>query len=213
MRVRDRLVVAVILAVALAGLMWVALVSPERAQVTTLNAQITTQRTALVGAEAQVASARHAVDGYVGHLHQIKEVIKAVPKVPAEAEVVATIDKLTGTKVEPDFRELDVGADTATGTGPVALGLTFTYWTTYRGLQAFLARLDSLTKTDGLGVNASGRLFTVTAVSLVPLGSPQAPVNVARASVTAQVYLQGAAAGSTPATPATGASGSTGATS
>ena len=207
MRVRDRLVVAVIVAVALAGLMWVALVSPERAQVTTLDAQITTQRSALVGAEAQVASARHAVDGYVGHLHQIKEVIKAVPKVPAEAEVVATIDKLTGTKVEPDFRELDVGSDTTTGTGPSALGLTFTYWTTYKGLQSFLKKLDSLTKTDGLNVNASGRLFTITAVSLAPLSSSQAPANVTRASVTAEVYLQGAASCAVPATGATGATG------
>jgi type II secretory pathway pseudopilin PulG len=207
MRVRDRLVVAVIVAVALAGLMWVALVSPERAEVKTLDAQITTQRSALVGAEAQVASARHAVDGYVGHLHQIKEVIKAVPKVPAEAEVVATIDKLTGTKVEPDFRELDVGSDTATGTGPSALGLTFTYWTTYKGLQTFLAKLDSLTKTDGLNVNASGRLFTITAVSLAPLSSSQAPANVTRASVTAEVYLQGAAISAAPATGATGPTG------
>ena len=207
MRVRDRLVVAVIVAVALAGLMWVALVSPERAEVKTLDAQITTQRSALVGAEAQVASARHAVDGYVGHLHQIKEVIKAVPKVPAEAEVVATIDKLTGTKVEPDFRELDVGSDTTTGTGPSALGLTFTYWTTYKGLQSFLKKLDSLTKTDGLNVNASGRLFTVTAVSLAPLASPQAPPNTTRASITAEVYLQGAASSAVPATGATGATG------
>jgi hypothetical protein len=211
MRVRDRLVVAVIVALAIAGLMWVGLVSPERGQVTTLDAQIATQRTALVGAEAQVASARHAVAGYVGHLHQISEVIKAVPKIPAEAEVVATIDKLTGTKVEPDFRELDVGADAASGSGPLALSLSFTYWATYRGLQNFLAKLDSLTATDGRNVNAKGRLFTVTAVSLEPLASRQAPADVTRATVTAQVYLQGDAVSSS--TPATGATGTTGATS
>lgn len=210
MRVRDRLVAAVIVALALVGLMWLALVSPERAQVTSLSSQISTQRAALAGAEAQVASARRAVTGYVGHLHQIDEVIKAVPQAPAEAEVVATIDKLTGTKVEPDFREIDVGADTATGAGPVALGLTFTYWATYQGLQTFLARLDSLTATDGLNVNANGRLFTVTAVSLEPLGSNQAPADAMRVTVTAQVYLQG---GVSSATPSTGATGSTGATS
>jgi len=210
MRVRDRLVAAVIVALALVGLMWLALVSPERAQVTSLSSQISTEHTALAGAEAQVASARRAVTGYVGHLHQIDEVIKAVPQAPAEAEVVATIDKLTGTKVEPDFREIDVGADTATGAGPVALGLTFTSWATYQGLQTFLARLDSLTATDGLNVNANGRLFTVTAVSLEPLGSNQAPADAMRVTVTAQVYLQG---GVSSATPSTGATGSTGATS
>lgn len=211
MRVRDRLVVAVIVAVAIAGLMWVALVSPERSQVTTLNAQVASQRTALAGAEAEIANARRAVTGYLAHVHQIDQVIKAVPEVAGEAEVVATIDRLTGTKVEPDFRELDVGAAGTTSTGPQSLGLTFTYWTTYKGLQTFLDRLDALTATNGVNVRVRGRLFTVTAVSLAPVNTPQAPADVTRATVTAQVYLQGAPA--TGATSPTGATGSSGATS
>jgi type II secretory pathway pseudopilin PulG len=202
MRVRDRLVVAVIVAGVIVVGVWVALVSPERAQVTSLSAQITTEQSALATAQAQAASARHAVDAYVDHLHQIDEVIKAVPQVPAEAEIVATIDKLTGTKVEPDFRELDVGSNSATSGGPLSLGLTFTYWTTYRSLQDFLAKLDDLTLTDGTNVSAGGRLFTVTAISLTPLGSGQGPADLAKATVTAEVYVQGALS-STPATGAT----------
>jgi hypothetical protein len=202
MRVRDRLVVAVIVAGLIVVGVWVALVSPERAQVTTLNGEIATEQSALATAQAQAASARRAVTAYVDHLHQIDEVIRAVPQAPAQAEIVATIDKLTGTKVEPDFRELDVGANSATSGGPLSLGLTFTYWTTYKSLQTFLGKLDDLTLTDGTNVSAAGRLFTVTAISLTPLGSGQGPANLTKATVTAQVYVQGALS-SAPATGAT----------
>ncbi len=208
MRVRDRLVIAVIVVVALAGGMWLMLVSPERATVATLSTQITAERAALVTAEAQVVSARRAATSYVSDLHQIDEVMRAVPEVPAEADVVATIDRLTGTYVQPDFREIDVGSNLATGAGPGSVELTFTYWTTYQGLQNFLAALDGLTVTDGHNVSASGRLFTVTSVTLAPLSSPAAPPNVTRATITAQVYLQGGL--SATVAPATGATGTTG---
>jgi type II secretory pathway pseudopilin PulG len=204
MRVRDRLVIAVIAALAVVGAMWVVLVSPERAKVTSLSAQISTQRAALDTAEAQALAARHAAAGYVDHLAQIGEVMKAIPQTPAEAEIVATIDRLSGARVQPDFRELDVGTDASTAQGPQALSLTFTYWTTYRGLQNFLGALDNLTSTDGTNVKADGRLFTVTAVSLVPLDTGAAPADVAKATVTADVYLQ------TTTAPATGATASTG---
>lgn len=207
MRVRDRLVIAVIAALAVVGAMWVVLVSPERAKVSSLSAQITTQRSALAAAETQALTARHAAAGYVGHLAQIGEVMKAVPQSPAEADIVATIDRLTGTKVQPDFRELDVGSNAATAQGPLALGLTFTYWTTYRALQNFLGALDSLTATDGTNVKAAGRLFTVTSVSLVPLQVAGAPADVGKATVIADVYLQNGVAAAAPATGATASAG------
>ena len=206
MRVRDRLVVALILAFVVVAGMWLLLVAPERKQVSSLTSQIDAQRSALVSSEAQAAAARRAVTGYVGHLHQIDEVMRAVPQVSAEAEVVATIDKLTGAKVAPDFRELDVGTDGSSAAGPVALQLTFTYWTTYAGLQNFLKALDSLTATDGVNVHSSGRLFTVTAVSMGPLNTTLAPSNVTKATISADVYLQSGAtipSATTPTSPAT----------
>jgi Tfp pilus assembly protein PilO len=207
MRVRDRLVVAVIVAIAIAGGMWMVLVSPERAQVASLSSEVTAERTALSAAEASVVNARHALTGYVGHLHQIDQVMRAVPQIPAEADVVATIDRLTGKKINPDFRAINVGTSSATGTGPVSLGLSFSYWTTYQGLQHFVAALDRLTVTNGTSVRTSGRLFTVTSIALAPLNSDEAPPNVESATVTAQVYLQGSPSSPTPATGATGATG------
>jgi hypothetical protein len=201
MRVRDRLVLAVIAAAILAGAMWILLVAPERSQVTSLSAQIDTARAALVTAQSQLASARSAAAGYVDDVHQIAEVITAIPPSPGEAALIRTITRLAGTKV--DFHELDVASGGATATGPVSLGLTFTFETSYQNLQNFLAALDALATTDGSKVNASDRLFTIGSVAL----APQSPTTT-KASVTGSVYLQGAAAVATAPTGATSSTAS-----
>jgi Tfp pilus assembly protein PilO len=204
MKVSDRLVVAIVAALALAAAMWFLVVTPERAKVSDLNAQITAERVSLSTAQAQVAAARSAATGYLGHLQQISEVIRAVPKAPEEAALIATIDKLAGTNV--DFRELDLGSAGASTAGPDSVSMTFTYWTTYQRLQAFLASLDKLTLTDGTNVSSNGRLITVNSVELVPLDDPGlAPANTVRATLSAVAYLQSDAAAPSGATGATGA--------
>ena len=203
MRVRDRLVVAVIVAALIAGAMWILVVSPERSQVSSLSTQITTARASLVAAQTQLARARSAAAGYVDDVHQISEVMTAIPPGPGEAALIRTITRLAGTKV--DVHELDLANGGATATGPVSLGLSFTFDTTYHNLQNFLAALDALTTTDGSKVNAHDRLFTVGSVSLVPL-SP----TTTKASVTGSAYVQGAAAVATAPTGATSPTGTTG---
>lgn len=147
MRVRDRLMLAVVAAAVVAGAMWILLVSPERSQVSSLSTQIDAQRAALVTAQNGLASARRAAAGYVDDVHQISEVLTAIPPSPGEAALIRTIVRLAGTKV--DFRELDVASGGATATGPASFGLTFTFQTSYQNLQNFLAAIDALATTDG----------------------------------------------------------------
>ena len=203
MRVRDRLVVAVIVAALIAGAMWILVVSPERSQVSSLSTQIVTARASLVAAQTQLARARSAAAGYVDDVHQISEVMTAIPPAPGEAALIRTITSLAGTKV--DVHQLDLANGGATSSGPVSLGLSFTFDTSYHNLQNFLAALDALTTTDGSKVNAHDRLFTVGSVSLVPL-SP----TTTKASVTGSAYIQGAAAVATAPAGATSPTGTTG---
>ena len=195
MRVRDRLIVAVLAAVVVVGATWIMLVSPERSQVSSLSTQIATERTSLLAAQGQLASARHATAGYIADIHQINDVTTAVPPSPGEAALITTISKLAGTTV--DFHELDVGGNGATASGPVSLGLTFTFFSSYQNLQDFLASIDALTKTNGSRVSATGRLFTVTSVAL----TPTSPTKM-KATITAQAYVQGAVAPAAAAAPA-----------
>lgn len=198
MRPRDRLVLAIIAVAVVAGGMWLLLVSPERSQISSLATQIDSERTALTTAEGSLNQARDAVTAYVGHVHQIDAVMRAVPTSPAEADLIKTIVKLTGAKV--DFHELDVGAQSPSSTGPIALGLTFTFNSNYGDLQSFLSAVDALTTTDGTNLSANGRLFTVQSVALSPV-----PPDKTRATVLAQVYVQNSGTGATGTTGAVGA--------
>lgn len=199
MRPRDRLVLALIVAVALVGGMWLILVSPERSKVSALDTQISAEQAALSQAQVQLSASRAAVAAYVGHVHQIDAVMRAVPKSPAESALIKTIVKLAGTKV--DFQQLGVAnGGAATTAGPLSLGLDFTFDANYGNLQSFLAAIDALTTTDGTNIGANGRLFTIQSVSLSP-----DPPNKTKASIVATVYQQNPAAiGVTGATGVTG---------
>jgi hypothetical protein len=181
--------------------MWVMVVSPERGQVDSLSAQIATEQTALTAAQTQLSTSRDSVAAYVGHIHQISDVVRAVPTSPGEVALINTIVKLVGTKV--DFHQLDVNGTGASSAGPTALGLTFTFDANYGNLQSFLAAIDALTSTDGTNVSSKGRLFTIQTVSLIPAGNSSTT-----ATIIADVYQQNPA--STAPTGATGATGATG---
>jgi hypothetical protein len=215
MRVRDRLILGVIAAVIVVGAVWLVLVSPERSKASNLGTQIATEHAALASAQASLAAAKATAAGYPADVAAISHVMTAVPPDPQESNIVTTITKLAGSSV--DVHEITVGGAAATGTGPVSIGLTFTFKTTYSALESFIAKLDNLLKTDGTNIDASGRAFTVNSVSLEPL-----PPNKTTATVTVAAYAQNpaapvAAATTTPttstgATSATGATGATGAT-
>jgi Tfp pilus assembly protein PilO len=198
MKVRDRLVLAVVAAIAVIAAMWLVVVSPERNQVTTLSGQIAGERESLQTAQAQLASSRVAVAGYVGHVHQIEAALRAIPVTPQEAALVRTIVNLAGTKV--DFHNLSVQGAAAGAAGATGLTLSFEFNSTYGNLQNFLKEVDDLAKVDGTTLDADGRLFTIHSVSLEP--SPPSSTN---ASVSAVVYEQAGPIGPTGATGASGA--------
>jgi hypothetical protein len=206
MRVRERLILAVVAAVIVVGAFWLVLVSPERSKASKLGTSIATERAALASAQATLASARATAAGYPADVAAISNVMTAVPPDPQEPNIVTTITKLAGTSV--DVHEISVGGPAATTAGPVGIGFTFTFKTTYKSLENFIAKLDSLLRTDGTHIDASGRAFTVSSVSLSPLAPSRTT-----ATVTVLAYAQNAAAPvasstTTPIAP-TGATGAT----
>jgi hypothetical protein len=203
MRPRDRLGLASVLAIVVIGAAWLLLVSPERSKVNSLSTQISSEQSALTQTQAQLDSARSSVAGYVGHIHAIDAAVRSVPTTPAEAQLIKTIVKLAGTKV--DFKDLDIGSGSPSSAGPTALGLTFTFSSNYGNLQSFLSAIDALTTTDGGQISSKGRLFTIQSVSLTPT-----PGGNTSASIIASVYEQSPAT-VTGATGATGVTGATGA--
>ena len=196
MRIRDRLIAAVIAAAIVCAAVWLLLVSPERAQVSDLTTQITTAQTQLTSAQSALAAARATAAGYVDDVHALTQVTTAIPPTAAEPGLVSTITKLAGTQV--DFHALQVAGNDGSATGPLSLGLTFTFKATYGSLQNLLTAIDRLTSTDGRNVAASGRLVTIDSIALSP-----DPPNRMTATVTAHAYSQ--------APPSVGATADTGA--
>jgi hypothetical protein len=119
----------------------------------------------------------------VGNVHQVNEVVNAVPTSAAEDEVIKTIAKLAGTHV--DWQAFNVGANGGSTAGAASLDLTFNFQANYGNLQSFLTAIDSLTTTDGTSVSSRGRLFTIESVSLTPAGNSST-----KATIIASVYQQ-----------------------
>jgi hypothetical protein len=190
--IRDRLVVASLVALLAIGGMWLALVSPERGRVSSLSKQVTSERSSLVQAQSTLAQARAAAAAYVPNVRQMRQAVHAVPTSPGEAQLIKTIVRLAGTKV--DFKQLSVGASSP-GSGPTALSLSFNFNANYGNLQSFLSGIDALTTTSGSRLYAHGRLFTIETVSLQP-----GPNNTTNASIIADVYQQQLLSGATGAT-------------
>jgi len=195
MKVRDRLIVAVIAAVVVIGAVWLLLVSPKRGEASSLQTQIASEQVALASAQATLASDKVAAAGYLSDVRALAQVTAAIPSTADEPGVITTITKLAGTQI--DVHE----ADLSYGSGSTSLGLVFSFSASYGTLQSFLNTLDRLTITDGSNISADGRLFTITGIALTPY-----PPHGAKATVTAAAYSQ---AGTSATTGASGATGST----
>jgi hypothetical protein len=184
-RALDKLIAAVVAAALLVGVVYLALVSPERNQASSLSAQIVTEQSALSAAQVSVTSARSAVSGYGSDVKELAQIVNAVPVNSDEPSMIRTLTTLAGTTV--DVHTLNVGGPGAVAQGPTALGLTLTFMSTYRSLQNFITALDRLVATDGTNIVANGRLFTISGVALTPLGGK---ASMTRAAVTASSYSQ-----------------------
>lgn len=183
MTLRDRLVVSAILAVVAVGLMWVAVVSPKRAQASSLTTQISAAHGTLQSAEQALVAAHQAESAYIGNVHAVSQLNTAVPRTDDEPGLLTLISRLAGSHAV-EFHSVSLGTP-APSTGLSTLELSFSFSATYISLQHFLDAVERLTVTNGTVVRASGRLLTIDSMSLAP-----SPGHGTQATVTATAYIQ-----------------------
>ncbi len=207
LRRRDRIALGVVLILGLLGAYYMLALKPERAKVTALAAQITTQRQALATAQqnyatGKAAQASLAKDG--GEWSALQLAVPAQSNIPA---LLRTLEKTAATvKVKMQAITLSGGATAASastatpgtptapaGATPVPIQLTFSGG--YAPLNNLVRRLTGLVSIDGGKVKATGPLLSISNVSLG--GSPKLSVQL-----TAAIYQLPAA--STAATTTTG---------
>ena len=182
MTTRDRLALIGISTLAVLGLVWLMLVSPERKEASSLSSQITQAHEQLAKAETEATTARAAQSRYAAAYASVVKLGKAVP--PSE-EVPALIYQLAqaSNQKNVEFNSITAGG-AAGGAAPPAAGaaaaagppevftqmpFTFVFNGSFADLYHLFRQLDQATARTASGeLHVSGRLLTLQGLKLQP---------------------------------------------
>jgi hypothetical protein len=223
MTTRDRLVLIGLGALAMLAAVYLLVVSPERKQASSLNAQVAAASAQLSSAEGQVASARADQTRYASAYASIVSLGKAVP---AGEEVPSLIYQLAqaSNQKHVDFTSISTGATAGAAPGATvsapAVGVasagftqmpfTFVFNGSFSDLYHLFQQMNRFTtRTTSGGLQVSGRLLTIQSTKLSPSTSVTAtgahPTEHLTGTITATAYVlpatQGLTGGATAASP------------
>ena len=173
-RPRDKVALAVVLALVLVFGFFKFALAPERHQAAGLDAQIATAQDTLGQAEQKYAAGRAAA---VTLQSSGTAWAAANLAVPESADIPALLRLLqhSAEAAHVSMQSISLsGGDTASTTptvpasadGPTAIQLSLTFGGGYQALNRLVGHLDGLVVTTGHGVRASGPLIGITNVSL-----------------------------------------------
>jgi hypothetical protein len=231
MTARDRLVLIIVSALALLGIVWVLVISPERSKASKLGKEVATAATALASAESQVANARGDQARYSAAYSSIVNLGKAVPpseEVPsliyqlaqASNQKHVEFNSITTTQSGAGTAGAAAAATAATTAGFTQMPFTFIFNGSFSDLYHLFQQLNSATvRTSSGGLQVSGRLLTLQGVKLEPTTSATGGSGTQKltGTITATAYVlpasQGLTAGATASSPTPAAGATTAASS
>jgi Tfp pilus assembly protein PilO len=232
---RDRTLLAVVAVLAVLGGFWFGLAGPRRAELADVRAQVATARQAGDEALRRLDQGVAAKRSYAQRLAAMAELGKAVPDEADQAGLLYQLQDAAGrsrvaiTAITPGGEAAAPGATgaavPAAPAGIEPLPVTLSFEGSYRDLETFLRRVQTLTRIGPKRLAIRGRLLAVQAVTLTRddqgssrvsatieaqayVGAPAAPAAAPPADTTAPASVPGGAAAPLPTTPATiGAAG------
>jgi hypothetical protein len=233
MTTRDRLVLAVVAALAVLGAFWVLLVSPERKTASKLSSEVSTASAQLATVQGEASNALVAQQRYSAAYTSVVNLGKAVP--PSE-EVPSLIYQLAqaSNQKNVEFSSITSGASgastpssssaatpTTAPTGFTQMPFTFVFAGGFSDLYHLFLQLNKATvRTTSGGLRVSGRLLTLQGVKLEPVAATAPGESGAQkltGTITATAYVlpaaQGLTAGATPSSPSPAAGSPSPATS
>jgi hypothetical protein len=224
---RNSMLLAVVAVAAVAGAYWFLLLAPKRELATSLSSQIALKETELQTAQADEAKNLRARASYRSNYATVARLGKAVPPDDDVRSLMVQIDGAAGSN-HVDFRSISVGGGSSgapaaeapagtvagpPGSAPVGsagfatMPFTLAFRGSYFNLGSFFQRLDRFVAVNDHGIDVTGRLVVLNAITLEPDG---AFPNI-KAQISATTYLvpttDGLLAGATPAAPGTGTTG------
>lgn len=216
MSVRDRLVLMGIAVLAVVGLAWMMVVSPERKKAHEAAAEVETAQSKLTAAQSQLGNVRAAHAKSAASYATIARLGKAVP---VDKEVPSLIYELAQNSKRQNVRLTSITAGSNVSpavTGFTQVPFTLAFTGTYFDLSNMFHRLSNFaTRTPSGAIKVNGRLITIQSIELTSATSAlNAPLT---ATVSATVYAlppeQGGTSAAPAGSPAGGSSGGGGASS
>lgn len=225
---RDRYVLTGVVVLVVLAAAWLLVVSPERKQAASLNAQVASAQTELSSAEGKLANARTAETQYSSAYAALVSLGKAVPTSEEVPSLIYQLSSVSAAK-KVTFASIVSGggvstsattvASAGTETGFTQMPFTFTFEGSFFDLEKLFRQLTAFTnRTPSGALEVSGRLLTIQSVKLAPQsgGEGEKSGNLAgTVSATAYVLPPSAAtatsatsAGSTPASSTSSSSSS-----
>jgi Type II secretion system (T2SS), protein M len=222
MTARDRIVIAVLAALAVLAAVWLLAVAPEREQAAKLGSEVSTARSQLATAEGEMAGARSAQAGYTSAYTAVVNLGKAVPTSQEVPSLIYQLERASNQK-QVEFSSIvtggsGAGAASSAGASPSAtaatgftqMPFTFVFNGSYLDLYHLFQQLNRFTlRTSSGGLQVSGRLLTIQSVRLAPTssaGSAKGSGAQLTGTITATAYVlpasQGLTGGATAASPA-----------
>ena len=203
---RTLVVVAAVAVLVYALALWFLLVTPKRAEATTLADDVVAAELQLI--EAQATANRPQVAAPTGaRVSDVLRLTKAMPSSADQPGLVLELDRLarsTGVRlrsITPREPVIDAG-------GPTAIPVVVTAEGSFRQITRFVRRSRELVRFSGGTVRATGRLFTVQSVEIAESSAKKFPFIDATITMNAFVY-DGPIVPETPLAPAGGDEDST----
>jgi Tfp pilus assembly protein PilO len=218
MTARDRLVLAGVAALAILGIVWVLLVSPERKAASKLAGEVGVASAQLATAQGEAANARLAQARYSSAYTSVVNLGKAVPPSEEVPSLIYQLAQATDQK-HVEFNSITAGAEGASASSSAAatpaaavtsftqMPFTFIFNGGFSDLYHLFLQLNKATvRTTSGGLQVSGRLLTLQGVKLEPSAESEGGSQKLTGTITATAYVlpaeQGLTAGATAASPA-----------
>ncbi len=207
---RDRIVIVVIAALAVAAAAWLLVVSPEREKATKLGAEVSTAQSQLTTAEGEVNAARGAEASYPTEYTSLVNLGKAVPTGQEVPSLIVQLAQATNEK-NVEFTSItsggsgsSSGAAAAASAGFTVMPFTFVFSGSFFDLYDLFQQLNHFTvRTSAGSLQVSGRLLTIQGVQLAPGGSSGSGSSNGQltGTITATAYVIPASQAASAATP------------
>ncbi len=183
MTTRDRLVLAVVAALAVLGAFWVLLVSPERKTASKLSSEVSTASAQLATVQGEASNALVAQQRYSAAYTSVVNLGKAVPPNEEVPSLIYQLAQASNQK-NVEFSSITSGASgastpssssaatpTTAPAGFTQMPFTFVFTGGFSDLYHLFLQLNKATvRTTSGGLRVSGRLLTLQGVKLEPVG-------------------------------------------